>query len=398
MKINALNPGQRRAVGFIVLIGCTSLLADMTYEGARSINGPFLKVLGASGTVVGIVAGFGELVGYALRLWSGRISDKSHKYWVILFTGYIINLMSVPLLAFAGYWQLAIILMIAERAGKAIRSPTKDSLLSFAASQTGRGWGFGLHEFMDQLGATLGPLLVSAILYFKSNNFSLAYLVLLVPALGALSVLALAKKIYPRPQDLQIKTVHLEEAPKIFTPAFILFALAAMCVATGYADFSLIAYHLKQHILAKDYWIPALYSLAMLSEAISALVLGRLYDKMGSWALVLALSMSMFFAPLVFLMSFNWAILGMLLWGIGMGAQGSTFKAIISGIVPSQKMASAFGIFDTLYGVAWFAGSACLGYLYDHSLHILVGFSVVIQFIAVLILTLFLVRNKIKNN
>jgi MFS family permease len=392
-----LNISRKKAIRFIVLLGCTSLFADMTYEGARSINGPFLQLLGASGTTVGFVAGLGELVGYGLRLLSGYFSDRSHKYWPVLFTGYLFNLLSVPLLAWAGYWQIAVILMIAERAGKAIRSPTRDAMLSYASVETGRGWGFGLHEFMDQLGATLGPLLVSAVLYYKQTDYRLSYCILLIPALGAFSVLLAAKKLYPRPQDLEIGTVSLNEADKFTTPAFVLYTIAAMCLATGYADYPLIAYHFKKDNRVADFWIPALYALAMLSEGASALITGQLFDRFGKRVLVGVILPTLFFAPMVFLMSFKWAIAGMVLWGLGMGAQGSILKAGIADMVPPAKRATAFGLFDTFYGIAWFAGSACMGYLYDRSITDLVVFSVNMQTISVIALVVFIIGYGRKN-
>ena len=385
---------KKKAIRFIVLLGSTSLFADMTYEGARSINGPFLKLLGASGTTVGIVAGAGEFVGYGLRFFSGYISDRSHKYWAILLGGYVINLLSVPLLALAGYWQIAVVLMIAERAGKAIRNPTRDAMLSFASNETGRGWGFGLHEFMDQLGATLGPLLVSAVLYFKHDDYRNSYRTLLIPALITLSILLAARKLYPHPEELEIKRVQFGEADKITTPAFIIYTMAAMCIATGYADYPLIAYHFKQKAMMRDELIPILYALAMFSEGFTALVIGRLFDRIGSWVLIATTALSMFFAPLVFQQNFQLAIVGMILWGLGMGAQGSILKAVIADVVPSAKRATAFGIFDTVYGVAWFAGSAYMGYLYDTSIEGLIRFSVTLQFFAVIILFLFITKYK----
>ena len=385
---------KKKAIRFIVLLGSTSLFADMTYEGARSINGPFLQLLGANGTTVGVVAGAGELVGYGLRFFSGYISDRSHKYWAILLGGYVINLLSVPLLALAGYWQIAVVLMIAERAGKAIRNPTRDAMLSFASNETGRGWGFGLHEFMDQLGATLGPLLVSAVLYFKHDDYRNSYRTLLIPALIALSILLAARKLYPHPEELEIKRVRFGEADKITTPAFIIFTMAAMCLATGYADYPLIAYHFRQKAMMRDELIPILYALAMFSEGFTALLLGRLFDRIGSWVLIATTALSMFFAPLVFQQNFQLAIVGMILWGLGMGAQGSILKAAIADVIPSAKRATAFGIFDTVYGVAWFAGSAYMGYLYDTSIEGLIRFSVTLQFFAVIILLLFIIKYK----
>jgi MFS family permease len=395
-KIVLANSTRKKAIRFIVLLGCTSLFANMTYEGARSINGPFLQTLGASGTVVGIVAGFGELVGYSLRLLSGYISDRSHKYWAILFTGYVINLLSVPLLACAGYWQIAVLLMIAERAGKAIRNPTRDAMLSHASNETGRGWGFGLHEFMDQLGATLGPLLVSAVLLYRHDEFRKAYFLLLIPALCALAVLLAASRLYPRPQDLEIRTVTLGGNQTFHSQSFVLFTIAAMFLATGYADYPLIAYHFKKSGLLTDVWIPILYAIAMLSEGLSALFIGRLFDRLGAIALIGATVLSLFFAPFVFLGNAQWAITGMVLWGIGMGAQGSILKAVVADMVPPEKRATAFGLFDTAFGIAWFAGSAYMGYLYDHSIDNLVIFSMNTQTLSIIGLIIFIRLHKLE--
>ncbi|HEX5154018.1 MAG TPA: MFS transporter [Parafilimonas sp.] len=381
------------AIRFIILLGCISLFADMTYEGARS-NGPYLAMLGASGTVVGLFAGLGELIGYGLRLVSGYISDKSHKYWAIMFTGYTLNLLSVPLLAYAGYWQIAVVLMMTERAGKAIRNPTRDAMLSFASKETGRGWGFGLHEFMDQLGATLGPLLISATLYYRQDDYHTSYLMLFIPALFALSLLIAIKKLYPHPQQLEIKRVEFDEAEKINSPVFILYTIAAMCLAAGYADYPLIAYHFKKHALMNDAWIPALYALAMMSEGCTALLTGWLFDKINAWIIIIATTLSMFFAPLVFSVNAHMAITGMVLWGLGMGVQNSVLKAVIAGIIPANKRATAFGLFDTFYGIAWFAGSAYMGYLYDTSVITLIVFSVNMQFITIIILIIFMVKYK----
>ncbi|MGH6852422.1 MAG: MFS transporter, partial [Methylocella sp.] len=141
------------AIRFIVLLGVVSLFADMTYEGARSVTGPYLGVLGASAAIVGVVAGFGEFLGYALRLVSGYLSDRTGGYWLITIIGYGVNLLAVPLLALTGRWELAVLLIVGERAGKAIRTPARDAMLSHAGSQTGLGWSFGLHGALDQTGA-----------------------------------------------------------------------------------------------------------------------------------------------------------------------------------------------------------------------------------------------------
>ena len=137
---------------FIILLGIVSLLGDITYQGARSVIGPYLATLGASYSVVGLVAGIGEFIGYALRIASGYLVDRTNAYWILTFIGYGL-LLSIPLLAFSGYWQLAALFIILERIGKALRSPARDTMLSYASKRVGRGWGFAVHEALDQVGA-----------------------------------------------------------------------------------------------------------------------------------------------------------------------------------------------------------------------------------------------------
>ncbi len=366
----------RIALKFVLLFGVVSLFADMTYEGARSITGPFLAVLGASATAVGIVAGLGELVGYGLRLVSGYISDRTGRYWAMTLGGYGLNLMAVPLLALAGRWEVAAALMIAERMGKAIRTPARDAMLSYATKEIGRGWGFGLHEAMDQIGAMLGPLLVAAILYLR-GGYQIGFAALLAPALLAIGVLLLARLLYPRPRELEVGAPGLET--KGFTPRFWLSLAAVAVVAAGYADFPLIAYHFEKAAVASKPWIPLFYAVAMGVDALAALLFGRLFDRAGVSVLAIASLLSSLFAPLVFLGNFPLALIGTVIWGIGMGAQESIMRAAIAEMVPLDRRGAAYGIFNTGYGLFWFAGSALMGILYDVSLPSLIVFSVVMQ-------------------
>lgn len=235
---------QRRAVAFILLLGAISLFADMTYEGARSITGPYLGMLGVTATTIGIVSGFGELVGYAVRLGSGYLADRSGRYWAVTIFGYLLNLFAVPLLALAGNWQIAVVLIIAERMGRAVRSPPRDAMLSHAAGQTGLGWGFGLHQALDQTGAVIGPLVVSGIL-FLGHDYRAAFAVLLAPALVSISLVLAARMSFPRPHDFDLSPPALETAG--LAPGFRVYLVAVAFIAAGYADFALIAYQIGQN-------------------------------------------------------------------------------------------------------------------------------------------------------
>jgi len=378
---------------FVILLGFVSLFADMTYEGARSITGPYLALLGASAAAVGFVAGLGELLGYALRILSGYLSDRTGRYWFFTLIGYFVNLLVVPLLALAGNWQLAAVLIVSERIGKAIRSPSRDAMLSHATSAMGRGWGFGIHEAMDQIGAMAGPLVVAVVLFMQGQQgYGASFAILAIPAVLALATLLTARFLYPNPQDLEVKRITLERQG--LTRIYWLYVAAVALIAAGYADFPLIAYHLQKTSVAPAAWIPIFYAVAMGVDAIAALVFGRLFDKYGIPILIAGALISALFAPLAFSLSFGLAMAGMVLWGIGMGAQESVLRAAIAELVPANRRGSAYGIFNTSYGVAWFLGSALMGVLYDHSLVYLVVFSILMQLASVPFL--FLVRRELK--
>jgi MFS family permease len=362
------------------MIGVVSFFADFTYEGSRSITGAFLQTLGATGAVVGIVAGFGELLGYGLRFFSGRISERTGEFWPITFLGYIVQMAAVPLLAFAGNWQIAALLILLERAGKAVRNPPRDVMLSHAAKEMGYGWGFGVHEALDQFGALVGPLLVALILAHR-GNYRLAFGTLLVPAIITITLLSVARLLYPRPEDLEAKTPNMQTAG--LPRSFWIYLIAAALVATGFADFQLIAFHFQQASVVRTTWIPIFYSVAMAVSGIGSLVFGKLFDRYGILVLIPLTVLSALFAPLVFLGGFWLALIGSALWGLGMGVHESIIPAAVATIVPANRRPSAYGLFTGAYGLFWFLGSALMGILYDHSITAVIVFCVIVQLTAI---------------
>ena len=378
----------RTATRFVLLLGVVSLFADMTHESARSINGPFLAGLGRSSVTIGWVAGTGELLGYGLRSVAGYFADKTQRYWLITFVGYALNMACVPLLALAGYWPLAVGLMVAERVGRAIRTPARDAMLAHGTQLIGRGWGFGISQALDQLGATLGPLLVAAVLRYHPRDYPLAYGLLAGPAVLTLLALAVAHRQYPHPEQLEAPVAApMGASPAGYPRRFWAYLLAANLVAAAYVDFPLIALHFAQrHVLASA-TIPVYYAVAMGSDALASLGLGRLFDRRGPVAVTVGVLAGVLFAPLVFWGGPAAALGGMVLWGIGLAAQESVLKAEVARLLPPARRAQAFGLFDTGFGVAWFAGSVALGYLYDYSLAGLVAFSVLGQVLGVALFT-----------
>lgn len=381
---------KRTALRFVLLIGVLSFFADFVYEGSRSILGPYLALLGASATIVGVVTGFGELAGYGLRLVSGRWADATGRYWPITIFGYVVQMASVPALALTDSWPAAACLIVLERTGKAIRNPPRDVMLSYAGRQVGGyGWAFGLHEALDQFGAMAGPLVIAVILAHR-GDYHQAFALLAVPALINLSLVLLARWLYPTPQDLdKSPPVTLEGGlPRIFW----LYLLGAVLVAAGFADYPLLAFHLTNAAVVPNEWIAAFYSVAMAVSGGGALLFGRLFDRFGFAVLVVLTTVSAAFAPLVFMGGFWTALIGAAIWGLGMGVHESIIPAAVGPMAPARRRATAYGLFTAAYGLFWFLGSAIIGFLYDVSVEATVIFCVATQLAAACVFTMVAAR------
>ena len=372
--------GNRVALRFVLLVGLLSFFADFTYEGSRSIIGPYLASLGATGTAVGIITGFGEFLGYGLRLVSGRLADATGKFWPITIFGYCVQMAAVPALALTGNWPAAAVLIVLERVGKAIRNPPRDVMLSHAGKRIGGyGWAFGLHEAMDQSGAMVGPLLVAAVLA-HGGQFREAFAVLFVPAVINIALVLLARSLYPRPQDLESSPPDVSGSglPRLYW----IYLTGAALVAAGFADYPIIAYHFGHTGSVPGDWIAIFYSVAMAVSGSGSLLFGRLFDKFGFPVLIVLTVLSAAFAPLVFLGGFWTALIGAALWGLGIEVHESIIPAVVAPMVPVQRRASAFGLFTAVYGTAWFLGSAAIGILYDISVPATVVFCVAAELAA----------------
>ncbi len=359
-------------------MGIVNLFADLTYEGARGVSGAFLGHLGASGVAIGAVAGGGELAGYAIRSLAGAVADRTGLYWLEAWTGYAINVLCVPALALAGSWPLAAGLMIGERAGRGIRKPVTSAMLAQAGTKLGSGRVFGLNEALDQTGATAGPLLVAFAI--ARGGFATGFAVLAVPALLTLAALAVATAAG---RDI-LPSRARESGPAVRDPAaFRRYAIGGALVAAGYVDFALIAFRFsRDHVVS----VPAIsiwFAVAMAVGAIAGPVLGKLFDRFGSRTIVAAIVLTAAASPLAFLGTGAVAEAGVVLWGVGLAAQSVPLLALVAGVIGHERRATAFGLYDLVFGGAWFAGSIVAGFLLDRSVVALVIFSVLLQLAAV---------------
>jgi predicted MFS family arabinose efflux permease len=364
------------AFRFVLTMGIVNLFADMTYEGGGSINGAFMGSLGAGAAIISIVAGVGEFLGYSLRSVAGLVADRTGRHWLLTFLGYGINLLAVPAMALAGNWPAAAALILAERIGRALRKPTVEAMLSYTTGKHGKGWVYGVNTALDETGATLGPLVVAAVLFFK-GSYQNAYAMLLLSTLLALATLAVARLRFPVPERLGSEDTSSERG---FTPSYWLFMCGAACFAAGLMSYELISYHLARTGIIAQTWIPVLLAFATGSGVIANLVLGKTFDRLGLPVLLAATTASALFTPLALITEQRWLVIAaMPLLGIGYAVQDTLLKAIVAGMLPKGRRDLAFGLFYTGYGCGWLVGSIAMGLLYDRSRGVLVAVAVVAQ-------------------
>ena len=354
---------RRRAFRVIIAFGIVSLLADVVYEGARSILGPYLFTLGASAAVVGLISGIGEFVGFALRVVTGRIADRTGAYWTMTIGGYVLTIVAVPLLGLVGRVDLALALVVAERLGKAVRSPARDTLIAAASEPLGRGLGFGLHEAIDQMGAVIGPLLLAGALAVRSGDYRFAFGILAIP--GVLVVIALVA-----PRRMAPDPTHHDPDPA--DPAEPVGRVGRarnyrVLVFLSAGGVPLIAFHLTDRGVLSDAMIPVVFAVGMAVDAGVALITGRAYDRRGLGVL-LTLPLLSIGILAAFSTSLALVWLGAVVWGAVMGIQESTLRAAVGDLSEPGARATAYGVFNAVYGLALMAGGAALGFLYDLSI------------------------------
>lgn len=380
-------PNRLAPMRFVIAFGVVSLLADFVYEGARAITGPFLATFGASAALVGFVTGAGEAVALVFRLVSGRVSDRTGRHWALSIAGYAITVIAVPVLAAAqALWQAAA-LVIAERFGKAVRTPARDTMLAQASTTTGRGWAFAVHEALDQSGALLGPLLVAAMV--AVSGYRLGFAVLALPGALALVTLAWLRRAVPAPAAYEHPDQHEPApagagggAPARFPRRFWLYTAFTAVSMLGFATFGVLAYHLQvRHVLAPAL-IPVVYAGAMGAAALAALASGRLYDRVGLRALAIAPMLAAVVPVLAFTTTPALVWAGGVLWGAAMGIHESTMRAAVADLVPAARRGLGYGTFAAAYGLAWLAGSTLIGALYSRSITAVIVFTTATQALA----------------
>ena len=386
------------AVRAIIIFGIISLLGDMVYESARGANSQYFELIGISAAKVGLVFGIGEFLGYFLRLISGVISDKSKKPWAFMFIGYGM-LFFVPLMGFTQNWNVLFVLILMERIGKAIRNPSKDTVLSAVSeNQVGVGFAFGLQEALDQVGAFLGPLIFTAVFYFTGKNtlaeYSLGYKFLFIPFVLLMLFLYYSYRVISKGNLLGEEYGREFKSEKL-KPIFWMYMAFTFFATLGFLNFSTLGYHMKSQNILTDGKITLIYSVAMIVDALTALIVGRLYDKLkeksgkknGGILVLGAIPVVTLLLPFFGLtMSKSLIIVSMIIFGIIMGTHETIMRSAIADITPFDKRGTGYGVFNTGYGLALFLGATITGYLYDKNLNtVILIMTVVCEIIAAII-------------
>ena len=378
---------KRKAYVAIMFMGVVSMLGDIVYESGRGIAPDYLYFLGASAFLVGLTSGMGELVGYGMRLVSGPLADRSRAYWVFIFLGYGL-IISIPLMGFTNSMWLVMAFVIAERLGKALRSPSRDAVVSVVSKDIGSGKAFGLHEFIDQIGAVAGPAFLGLMMIWTVNNFSLSLQSLFPFYILMMAVLYLTYRgIRGTVEEIRIQSSTTEGK---LSKGFWMYSGAVLMNTVGLMPIALILYNGAKILESGgQLWlVPFLYVVVQLVDAPMALVSGYIYDKIGIKFLAVPFSISIL--PIVFssLVGLPGVVLACVSYGLVLGMQESIYRAAVTDIVPLGRRGSAYGFFNVMLGVGTFVSGAAFGYMLDTSVSpmLMLGFVVVAQITAIALL------------
>ncbi|MEN2998178.1 MAG: MFS transporter [Brevinematia bacterium] len=387
-----LEQEKRAIIRFIILMGVVSLFADMVYETARGVMGPYLGYLGANAFAIGLVFGIGEFLGYFLRIFAGAIIDRTRKYWSFVYIGYG-AIASIPLLAFADYWLVAGTLIIMERIGKAIRSPAKDTIISIYSKNLGKGLTFGIHETADQLGAVAGPALFYLLLL--GLGYKNSFLVLFIPFLLMVGAIIVAKN-YSKKIAVEVSKEELSNNSRSNTSVYLYLAFIFL-TSLGFIGFPILSFHAVKTKLISDTLIPLIYSLVMVLDALVAVPIGILYDKFGIKVMTflpIAISITVAFG-----LSNNILLLviALLLWGVIMSSYETVVRAYVGDNVSLAERGTFYGIFNTILGLSLALGNSIAGYIYEINKNLIIYLAILIEIIAMFLIIPLITRSGVRN-
>jgi MFS family permease len=371
---------KRTAYIAVLVMGIVSMLGDIVYESGRGIAPDYLRFLGASAFMVGAVSGAGEFIGYAMRFVSGGLADRSRAYWLFIFLGYGL-ILAIPLMGFTSSVELVMALLILERLGKALRSPSRDTVVSIVSKGIGSGKAFGIHEAIDQIGAVIGPLILGGVMLYTLNNYSVSFQILLVPY--ALMLVAIAYTYGRIGKSVDIEAKKMEGGQGSLNRGFWLYSGAILLNTIGLIPVALILFEGSSILqpTGQQWVVPLLYVIVQLIDAPMALVSGVLFDRIGIKVLAAPFVLSILPAFLVLYGGITGVVAACVVYGLVLGMQESVYRAAIVNLVPLGRRGTAYGIFNVALGIGTLVGGAAFGFFIDqgYSALVMMGFALIMQ-------------------
>jgi MFS family permease len=371
---------RKTAYTAILVMGIVSMLGDIVYESGRGIAPDYLLFLGASALMVGVVSGAGEFIGYAMRLVSGGLADRTRAYWFFIFVGYGL-ILAIPLMGFTTSFELVMLLLVLERLGKALRAPSRDAVVSIVSKGIGSGKAFGLHEAIDQIGAIVGPLIIGGVMFYTLNNYSISFKFLLVPY--ALMLVAMAHTYSRIGKTVNIETKNTASSKGSLNKSFWLYSGAILFNAVGLIPVALILFKGSSIVqpLGENWIVPFLYVVVQLVDAPMALVSGVFFDRIGVKVLVVPFVLSIFPAFLILYGGLVGVVAACIVYGLVLGMQESIYRAAVVNLAPLSIRGYAYGIFNVALGIGTLFSGAVFGFFIDQGYSVLVmtGFALIMQ-------------------
>ncbi|MFN2453411.1 MAG: MFS transporter [Pyrinomonadaceae bacterium] len=366
----------RRLPPNVFAISFVSLLNDASSE----IIYPFLPLflaltLGASPAVIGVIEGAAESVSSLLKLFAGYFSDRRGRRKGLVVFGYALASFARPLLAFATSWPHVLLIRLADRVGKGIRSAPRDAMIADAVTVEQRGLAFGFHRAMDHAGAVIGPLLGLAILLLVSANpdapvaadYTKVFLLASVPALAAVLVAAFFVREKKREQRVDAENLA---PPRLSLRGFdgnfkMFLVLVALFTLSNSSDAFLLLRARTAGISAA--MIPLLWAALHLSKVLSSLIGGGLSNRLGRKTLIASgwLLYAIVYAGFAFVSSTGAAWALFLVYGIYFGLAEGAEKALVADLVCPDQRGTAYGLYNLAFGITVLPASLLMGALWQ---------------------------------
>lgn len=350
--------------------GLVSLFMDISSEMIYPVLPLFMaNVLGLNKSVIGLIEGSAEATASIVKVFSGYLSDRlGNRKW-LMFAGYGISTLSRPVLALAGGWHQVFGYRLMDRFGKGVRTSPRDAIIAESTEPTHLGRAFGFHRAMDTVGAAIGPAIAFGCLALFSDGYRPIFWLSIIP--GVIAVLLIVFFIKEKTRD-KPKTAQAAQAArprltfKHFDWRFKAFVAIAALFALGNSSDAFLILRAEQ-LGVTAILIPIVYIVFNIISALVAAPAGIVADRFGKKRLIFV--GFILFAVLYYGFAVAskaghvWVLFAC--YGIFMGLTEGIQKAYLSTIIPVDFKATAFGVYNTVIGLATLPASLIAGWLWD---------------------------------